>query len=115
MPTPIHPDWLCAVVTAVLVLFAPLAGAADRDRNGAALFADHCQTCHSGPQGLADAGAPHASAFLLRMRLRLGLDGMPRFSRQQLSDAELLELVNYVLGSGNDAGNGANGVGAEAS
>lgn len=114
MPTPAIARQFNAVVTGALVLFAPLAGA-DTDRNGAALFAHHCQACHSRPQGLADAGLPHTTAFLLRMRLRLGLGGMPPFSPRQLSDAELLELVNYVLSSGAGAGDRANGAGADAS
>lgn len=101
-------------IASALVLLAPLVRA-EPVHDGAALFAHHCQACHSGPQGLAGASAPHAAAFLLRMRLRLGLGGMPSFSAQQLSDAELMELVNYVLANGNREGYSTKDIGAGAS
>lgn len=83
-----------------LAWLVPIASAqtdAGLARSGAALFAQHCQSCHAKPPRMEDASSPHAAAFSLRMQLRVGVGAMPAFSPQALKDDELVELVNYVL------------------
>lgn len=64
---------------------------------GAALFAQHCQSCHAVPPRFQDISSPHAAAFSLRMQLRVGVGAMPAFSPRALKDDDLVELVNYIL------------------
>lgn len=82
-----------------LIWLSPVASA-QQERGmapGAALFAQHCQSCHAVPPRFEDISSPHAAAFSLRMQLRVGVGAMPAFSPRALKDDELVELVNYVL------------------
>ena len=84
------------MVVSALVCFAPLASA-ETDRDGAALFTQHCQSCHAVPQEFDGPRAAHEAEFLLRMRVRVGMGSMPAFPARTLPDHELIELVDYVL------------------
>ncbi|HYC45854.1 MAG TPA: cytochrome c [Burkholderiales bacterium] len=66
---------------------------------GRLLFDRHCYKCHlEGEGGLAppfnDKPLPK---FLMRLQTRVGLGAMPAFSEDQLSDAELDDLLNYIV------------------
>jgi mono/diheme cytochrome c family protein len=58
----------------------------------------HCHKCHpNGEAGLApginDKPLPE---FLMKTQVRVGLGAMPSFSREQISDQELDDLIRYL-------------------
>src|SRR5919202_5558392 len=70
--------------------------ALDRGRQ---LFQRHCYECHTEGEGglgpiLNDKPLPK---FLMRLQTRVGLGAMPSFSKQQISDEELDDLLSYVV------------------
>ncbi len=72
---------------------------ADQHRQGRQLFLEHCDRCHPGGNaGLAPAlnnkPAPKAA---IRLQVRQGLGAMPIISEQELPDAQLDQLVDYVV------------------
>jgi mono/diheme cytochrome c family protein len=81
----------------------PLVGAMElRDSHllsGRLLFDRHCYKCHlEGEGGLAPAmNDKPLPKFLMRLQVRVGLGAMPGFTEQQISDAELDDILNYIV------------------
>jgi mono/diheme cytochrome c family protein len=68
-------------------------------QRGRLLFDKHCYKCHTEGEGgmgpiLNDKPLPK---FLMRLQTRVGLGAMPGFAKHQISDAELDDLLNYVV------------------
>jgi mono/diheme cytochrome c family protein len=65
---------------------------------GRMLFDRHCYKCHlEGEGGMSPAlNNKPLPKFMVRYQVRLGLGAMPAFSPEQLSDAELDSVVDYV-------------------
>jgi mono/diheme cytochrome c family protein len=65
---------------------------------GERLFAAACHACHPnalaglGP-GIVDRPLPR---WLVRLQVRVGVGAMPAFSREELTDAELDALLDYL-------------------
>lgn len=74
-----------------------LASAAER--SGQKVFMQHCNSCHVGGAGaLAPAiNDKPLPTFLMRFQVRRGLGAMPAFSETDISDAELDDLMAYLL------------------
>jgi mono/diheme cytochrome c family protein len=65
---------------------------------GKRLFMRNCDQCHPrGESGLAPAlnNKPHPS-FLIKFQVRQGLGAMPSFSKEDISDRELENIVLYL-------------------
>lgn len=67
--------------------------------HGRMLFDQHCYKCHGEGEGalgpaLNDKPLPK---FLMRFQVRVGLGTMPAFSEEQISDAELEDLLDYLV------------------
>ena len=65
---------------------------------GQQLFSRHCYQCHPGGSaglgpGMNDKPLPVA---LMKTQVREGLGTMPAFSKQEISDTELDELIRYL-------------------
>lgn len=78
---------------------APVQLANASDQRGQKVFMAHCSQCHPGGAGglgpaLNDKPLPGA---MIRFQVRHGLGAMPAFSEQQISDAELNDLVAYLV------------------
>lgn len=71
-------------------------------RSGEVVFGRYCNTCH--PGGGLGAGpslirsVPDLSDDQLRDIVRHGKSRMPGFTEQEISDAELEELIGFVRG-----------------
>jgi len=68
-------------------------------RRGEQLFMRYCNPCHPGGEGgvgpsLNDKPAPR---FLVRTQVRAGLGAMPSFSRDEIDDHALDDLLDYVF------------------
>ncbi|BAU49658.1 cytochrome C [Sulfurifustis variabilis] len=77
---------------------APVLDSASEQR-GRAVFMRHCNACHVGGAGalgpaINDKPLP---VFLVKFQVRRGLGAMPRFSKNELGDAELDDLMAYLL------------------
>jgi mono/diheme cytochrome c family protein len=87
--------WFVFVAAGVLVLTGTVLAAA----NGEQLYMTHCSSCHSlgdvDKEGYAgDVGGKPIET--VKSRVRVGNNGMPAISSEQLSDAELDVLAAYV-------------------
>lgn len=80
-----------------------------KDLDGKHYFEQHCALCHRGvgpgvfmlQRRLGERGAilenrDQISADYLQQVVRLGIGSMPRFSRGELTDYELVEIVEYL-------------------
>jgi mono/diheme cytochrome c family protein len=68
-------------------------------RRGQVLYDQYCYKCHTGGEGgmgpiINDKPLPR---FLMRFQVRHGLGVMPAFSDKQLSDAELEDILTYLV------------------
>jgi mono/diheme cytochrome c family protein len=66
---------------------------------GRLLYDRHCYKCHLEGEGgmgpvLNDKPLPK---FLMRFQVRVGLGTMPGFTKEQISDEELEDIVNYIV------------------
>jgi mono/diheme cytochrome c family protein len=66
---------------------------------GRLLFDRHCYKCHTEGEGglgptLNDKPLPK---FLMRLQTRVGLGAMPGFTKQQISDEQLDDLLDYIV------------------
>lgn len=66
---------------------------------GEALFDQHCNNCHQGGEGglgpaINDKPLPR---FLMRFQIRRGLGAMPGFTEEQIGDADLESLIDYLV------------------
>lgn len=80
------------LVGALNVSFPPVA-------EGQKVFVIHCHQCHpggEGGQGPALNNKP-LPAFLMKLQIRNGLGAMPGFSKEKISDAELDNLIAYIM------------------
>jgi mono/diheme cytochrome c family protein len=81
----------------------PLVGPMPLDKahllRGRLLFDRHCYKCHlEGEGGLAPAmNDKPLPKFLMRLQVRVGLGAMPGFTDEQISDAELDDILNYIV------------------
>lgn len=81
----------------------PVAGRMDLHdaslRAGQAVFDEHCYKCHlQGEGGMSPIiNNKPLPKFLMRFQVRYGLGAMPAFSRKQISDRELEDLLNYLV------------------
>ena len=68
-------------------------------QSGQKLFLQHCHQCH--PRGEGGLGPPlnnkPAPAFLVKLQVRTGLGSMPSFHKNELSDEELNQLIDYLM------------------
>ncbi|MDQ3622009.1 MAG: cytochrome c [Verrucomicrobiota bacterium] len=82
----------------------PLTGSASIADPGAGrgriVFMAHCHKCHpNGEAGLGPAiNDKPLPEFLMKTQTRVGLGAMPSFSREQISDDELEDLIRYLKG-----------------
>jgi mono/diheme cytochrome c family protein len=98
-----------AVVALVLVACGsarrgePIVGAMNLDdpaiRHGRLLFDTYCYKCHTEGEGgmgpiINDKPLPK---FLMRFQVRHGLGTMPAFSKEQISDRDLEDILNYLV------------------
>jgi mono/diheme cytochrome c family protein len=80
----------------------PIAGefipSSTEERSGRELFMRSCHQCH--PGGMAGLGPAINNKplpqWLVKTQVRQGLGAMPSFDEEELSDAELEALVEYV-------------------
>ena len=105
-----------APAAAVLLFVAVLAGACHPVRRaepivgpmtltdptlqrGRILFDRHCYKCHTeGEGGLAPSlNDKPLPKFLMRLQTRVGLGAMPGFSKRQISDEDLDDLLEYIV------------------
>lgn len=72
-----------------------LQGEAERGRR---VFLDNCQACHPGGEGGVGPALNNKPfpAFLIDVQVRHGLGGMPAFSRAEITDHQLDDLVVYL-------------------
>lgn len=68
------------------------------EQRGQRVFMKHCNACHVGGSGaLAPAINDKAlPVFLMKFQVRRGLGAMPSFSKNEISDAELYEVMSYI-------------------
>ncbi|MBM4420348.1 MAG: c-type cytochrome [Chloroflexi bacterium] len=83
-----------APATAAQIAFADPHGS-PAQRGAAVWFAQGCDRCHggagAGPEGMNVVGKPDTEA------VRTGLDGMPRYGTDRVTDAELEDLLAFML------------------
>jgi mono/diheme cytochrome c family protein len=69
------------------------------EQNGQIVFMRNCDQCH--PQGDGGLGPAlnnkPAPPALIKFQVRRGLGAMPAFSEEDITDAELDDLVAYVV------------------
>lgn len=68
------------------------------EQRGRDVFMKHCNACHVGGSGaLAPAiNDKPLPVFLMKFQVRHGLGVMPGFSKEQISDTELEDLMAYL-------------------
>jgi mono/diheme cytochrome c family protein len=81
----------------------PIAGAMNLDdpsiRHGRLLFDTYCYKCHTEGEGgmgpiINDKSLPK---FLMRFQVRHGLGTMPAFSKEQIGDRDLEDILDYLV------------------
>ncbi len=75
-------------------LAAPVAPTVQR---GKTLFDMHCYKCHQGGEGGLAPGIRPVPRFLMRLQVRQGFGVMPAFPEEELGDAELEHILDYVV------------------
>lgn|SRR5690625_581068 len=65
---------------------------------GQKVFQTHCSHCHPGGDGGLGPAINNKPLpdFLIRFQIRNGLGVMPAFSEEQISEAEMENLLNYL-------------------
>jgi mono/diheme cytochrome c family protein len=68
-------------------------------QRGQAVFDAHCYKCHTkGEGGMSPAiNDKPLPKFLMRLQVRHGLGAMPGFSRDEIGDRELDDLLDYLV------------------
>jgi mono/diheme cytochrome c family protein len=68
-------------------------------QRGQAVFDAHCYKCHTkGEGGMSPAiNDKPLPKFLMRFQVRYGLGAMPGFSRDEIGDRELDDLLDYLI------------------
>jgi mono/diheme cytochrome c family protein len=79
-------------------LVGPVALTSAEVQHGERVFMRHCYQCHPGGEaGLGPAiNNKPLPGFMIKTQVRLGVGAMPRFSHEELSDADLNDLVAYL-------------------
>lgn len=97
------------LLVAVAVACTTSAYAAD----GAELYSKHCEACHGrqakGANALALVPYDHELSELVTI-VRQGVGMMPSFSRDQITDAEIEKIHNYLKGLNPQTGRGAHSI-----
>jgi mono/diheme cytochrome c family protein len=80
-------------------LRGPLRAENEAVRRGHQVFMRNCHMCHpNGEGGLGPSiNEKPLPAFLLRTQVRQGLGEMPKFPVDKISDAELEDLIAYLV------------------
>ena len=67
------------------------------EARGQVVYMKHCYHCHQGGEGgLAPALLQLAPGPILRTQIRLGLGVMPAFSFDEITPAEMDDLIAYI-------------------
>lgn len=80
-------------------IYGPLVLTDEATMAGQRLFYQHCHQCHpggAGGLGFALNNRP-LPGWLIGFQVRNGLGSMPAFSEEEISDAELDDLVAFLL------------------
>ena len=93
-------------------IVGPFVAADPAVERGRVLFDRHCYKCHTEGEGgmgpvINDKPLPR---FLMRLQTRAGLGAMPSIPKEQLSDDELDDILNYIVAlrhHGRGAGRGS--------
>lgn len=80
-------------------LVGELSGLSASEARGQVVYMAHCQQCHPGGAeglgpGLNDKPLPRLA---IHAQVRAGLGAMPAFGPQEISDADLRALADYVV------------------
>ncbi|HET8644849.1 MAG TPA: cytochrome c [Vicinamibacteria bacterium] len=69
------------------------------EAHGEVLFARMCHGCHPGGEGGLGPGLNNKPlpGFLIRFQVRHGLGTMPSFPKERLGDADLDDLVDFLM------------------
>lgn len=102
---------ICAATACILLLMSgcgsarrsePLTGPMRMEEpsviQGRQVFSMHCHQCHPGGEGglgpaLNNKPLP---GFLVRLQVRQGLGAMPGFSKEEISEKEMDDLISYL-------------------
>lgn len=70
----------------------------DAELRGRQVFMQNCNQCHVGGAGSLGPGINDKPlpGFAIRMQVRYGFGAMPAFSKEQISDRKLDDLVVYL-------------------
>ncbi len=80
-------------------IYGPLLLTDEAAMAGQRVFYQHCHQCHpggAGGLGFAINNRP-LPGWLIRFQVRNGLGSMPAFSEEEISDAQLDDLVAFLL------------------
>lgn len=77
----------------------PMQSTDPKVEHGRLVFLQNCYQCHPGGEaGLGPAlNNKPAPVFLMKTQVRLGLGAMPRFSKKQIPQSDLDDLMAYVI------------------
>lgn len=77
----------------------PFSAAGPSAARGEVLFDRHCGICHpQGEGGLAPSlNDKPLPKFLMRFQVRHGLGAMPKFTKEEIKDEELEDILNYLV------------------
>ena len=66
---------------------------------GRLLFDKWCYKCHAEGEGALGPAMNHLPLpkALMRLQVRVGLGAMPSFGKDQISDDELTDMLNYIV------------------
>jgi mono/diheme cytochrome c family protein len=80
-------------------LVGPFTTADGRLQRGRVSFDRYCYKCHGEGEGALGPGMNHLPLprAMMRMQVRVGLGAMPSFKPDELSDAELDEILDYLV------------------
>lgn len=76
----------------------PFQAASPEVQRGEVVFDRYCSQCHpGGEKGIAPAiNNKPLPGFLIKFQVRHGIGAMPSFSREQLGDEDLRDVVRYL-------------------
>ena len=72
----------------------------DSQARGQVVYMKHCYACHQGGEGgLGPSLLQLAPGPIVRTQIRAGLGVMPGFSRNEISNREMNDLIAYIRAS----------------
>jgi mono/diheme cytochrome c family protein len=80
-------------------LVGPIALTTTKEQNGHKVFLEQCEQCHPGGEAGLGPGlnAKPAPEVAIKLQVRKGLGDMPAFNDQKISDADLDDIVAYMM------------------